>query len=162
MTTDRSEAHFLQMLATHQRLLHRVCRAYCPEAADRADMFQDIVLQLWRAWPTFRGDAKVSTWLFRVALYTAMAGNRRQRPASAPLDERIQAQPVPEKNDEQVEALYQALYELSDADKAFMLLFLEGYETDEIAALTGTTVNNTRVKLHRIREKIKAIVLKDK
>lgn len=157
MSDPKSE--FVQILLQHQQIVHKICRAYCPTVDARRDLFQEIALQLWRAYPTFRGDAKKSTWIYRVALNVAISDVRRSKPRSAPLTESLHQLPemeADEDTNEQIAALYRAIYTLSDLEKALVLLYFEDKSMEEIAGLTGITVGHVRVKMHRIREKLRA------
>lgn len=157
MSDTRSE--FVKILLQHQNILHKICRAYCPTALDRQDMFQEIALQLWRSYPTFRGEARESTWIYRVALNVAISSVRRAKPTTKPLTDLYGQLPDMQDTsepDEQLALLYQAIYTLTDLEKALVLLYFEDKSMDEIAELTGTSVGNVRVKMHRIREKLRA------
>jgi RNA polymerase sigma-70 factor (ECF subfamily) len=156
-------ADFLALIGDNQPLLLRVCRMYCPEAADRQDLYQDIVLQLWRAWPQYRpGAAKVSTWLYRVALNVAISDLRRRgrQPPPASLDpEAPLAAPPPEGPDaDELAQLYQAIERLSRVEKAFVLLYLEDRSYEEMADILGITQNNVRVKMHRVQDKLRQLL----
>lgn len=159
-----SESAFAQLLLRHQHLVHKICRAYCPAAQDRRDLFQEIALQLWRAYPRFRGDSKESTWLYRIALNVAISQVRRTRkPTTDALNEvtaHLAAQEPDEAAAAQSERLYKAIHTLSDVEKALVLLYFEEKTNDEIAELMGISVGHVRVKMHRIREKLKSILLK--
>ncbi len=150
---------FARMLVQHQQIVHKICRVYCPRVADRKDLFQEISIQLWRAYPSFRAEAKESTWVYRVALNVAISQARRNKQPLASLTEAVYHLPdlgPSEQDDEQLEALYKAIYTLSDVEKALVFLYFENKSMDEIAALSGITVGNVRVKMHRIREKLRA------
>lgn len=154
------DAEFVHLLLQHQNLVHKICRSYCPLAEDRRDLFQEIALQLWRAYPNFRSEAKESTWVYRIALNVAISGLRKTPPPTAQMAETFYQLSNPEQDTAaRVEQLYQAMYTLSDVEKALLLLYFEEKTTDEIAELTGFTSNNVRVKMHRIREKLKAKML---
>jgi len=156
-------ADFLAALHDYQPLVRRVCRLYCQDADDRQDLFQEIVLQLWRAWPRYvpQPDARLSTWLYRIALNVAISNlrQRTRRPAAVSVEgEAWQlAQPVESSlyEPEETAALYRAIDRLSDVDKAFVLLYLEDRPYDEIADILGITQNNVRVKMHRVQEKLR-------
>ena len=156
------KSEFIQMLLENQALVHKICRTFCPDKQDRQDLFQEIALQLWRAYPGFRGDSRGSTWMYRVALNVAIASGRRKRPQALELSERQLQLPAPENpdNSDRMEALYQAVYTLSDVEKAMVLLYFEEKSMEEIAALTGISVGNVRVKMHRIREKLRSQMMK--
>ncbi|MEO6758896.1 MAG: sigma-70 family RNA polymerase sigma factor, partial [Saprospiraceae bacterium] len=143
--------------------LHRVCRLYASGEEERRDLFQDIVAQLWRAWPGFRRESKPSTWMYQIALNTAISGLRqRQRHLrritwSPGLS--LLPQPGPENPyAEELPRLYLAISRLNDVEKAIALLYLDDLPYDEIAAITGITAGNARVKMNRIREKLRAML----
>lgn len=148
----------MALLTEHQRIVDNVCRAWTRTPHDRHDLFQDIVLQLWKAYPRFRGESKVTTWMYQVALHVAISGlrYRNRRQTTLPLGEHLQQIPestaAPHPDSERIQ---RALSLLSDPEKAIILLWMEDYDTTEIAEITGMTPGNIRVKLHRIREKIK-------
>ena len=161
-------ADFLAALHDYQPLIRRVARLYCQDADDRQDLFQEIVVQLWRAWPRYepRPDAKLSTWLYRIALNVAISNlrQRTRRPASVALDDdaaRHLAQPASESfyEPEETAALYRAIDQLSDVDKAFILLYLEDRPYEEMAEILGITQNNVRVKMHRVQERLRRLML---
>ena len=147
---------FVYLLATNQYIVHKICRAYCPVEEDRRDLFQEIALQLWRAYPQFKGDAKITTWIYRMSLNVAISGLRKTKDPPARISEAMHQIPDDRPpQEDRVEVLYQAMYVLSDVEKALLLLYFEDKTIDEIADLTGITTNNVRVKMHRIREKLK-------
>lgn len=143
----------------HQNMVHKICRAYCPQAQDRQDLFQEIALQLWRAFPNFKGASRESTWIYRIALNVAITHLRSKKSPVEQLSEsflQTTVAEISEQPDEQIEALYQAIYTLSDLEKALVLLFFEEKSMDEITAITGISAGNVRVKMHRIREKLRS------
>jgi RNA polymerase sigma-70 factor, ECF subfamily len=156
VTDPKSE--FVQMLMLHQQTVHKICRAYCPLSEDQRDLFQEITLQLWRAYPNFKGESKENTWIYRIALNVAISHIRRKKARTMTLTEAFQQVPEPPESfekQEQIDQLYQAIYTLSDLEKALVLLYFEDKSMDEIAGLTGISVGNVRVKMHRIREKLR-------
>lgn len=156
-------ADFTALIGEYQPLLLRVARMYCAGAADRQDLYQDIVLQLWRAWPQYRpGAAKVSTWLYRVALNVAVSDLRRRgrQPAARALDpEAPYAAPPPDGPDaDDLAQLYRAIERLSSVEKAFVLLYLEDRSYEEMADILGLTQNHVRVKMHRVQDKLRHLL----
>ncbi|MCC7244913.1 MAG: sigma-70 family RNA polymerase sigma factor [Saprospiraceae bacterium] len=147
---------FLQMLIEHQAILHKISRAYCLSTPDQADLMQEMALQLWRSWPSFRRESKVSTWVYRVALNVALTYHRQHRISTNAITQ--QHFQIPEQNEPdsaETERLYQAMQVLTEVEKAVLMLYFEDYSFDEIAAMSGLTLNNVRVKMHRIREKLR-------
>jgi RNA polymerase sigma factor (sigma-70 family) len=155
------EAQFVALLNQYRALLHKVVRVYAHSAADRDDLFQEIVLQLWRAYPSFEQRAKFSTWMYRIALNVAISGLRKRRIDTQTLDEGLLN--LPDLADESVEQreqltqLYAALEYLSDGDKALVLLYFEDLSYEEMAEVTGLTEGHLRVKMLRIRERLRHI-----
>ncbi len=136
---------------------------YADDADDRQDLFQEVVLQLWRAFPSFRGEAKITTWLYRVALNVAISDLRKKksRPAPDRLNEQLlnfKDDTVQAFQDENVQLLYKAIEHLSQVEKALVMLYLEEKSYDEIAEIMGITANNARVKMHRLQEKLRKIM----
>ena len=166
MAAAAPTADFVAVLHEHQPLLRRVARLYCQDADDRQDLFQEMVLQLWRAWPRYvpQPNAKLSTWLYRIALNVAISNlrQRTRRPAPMGLDgEALAVAQAPETGfdaDDRAQ-LYRAIALLSEVDKAFVLLYLEDRSYEEMADILGITQNNVRVKMHRVQEKLRALLI---
>jgi RNA polymerase sigma factor (sigma-70 family) len=157
------EQEFTRLLNTHPGILYKVCRLYAPTEADRQDLYQEIVLQLWRAFPQFRGEAKASTWLYRVALNTAIANFRRaqRRPAASTVpDEWLQQLPDLRDSaaDERHAQLYAAIAQLSAVEKALITLYLDDHSHAEIGAMLGLTASHVGVKLLRTRAKLAQLI----
>lgn len=152
-----AEKEFIALLNQHQRIIYKVCNLYLQSHADKEDLFQEVTLQAWKAYGNFRGDAKFSTWLYRVALNTAITFYRKEKKqfiystddipeiANGPYD------PIEEK----ILAMYAAISELSKIDKAIVMLYLEDYSYNEISEVLGITANNIAVKMNRIKIKLK-------
>ena len=156
-----SENAFLTAVNPNLGIVHRVCHAYFAyDPLEREDAFQDIMVQLWKSYPHFKGQSKFSTWMYTVALNTAIARLRRTRraPQVTELAESAAAAPDMEEQVGQqvaVQRLYAAINTLGDIDKAIILLHLEDYAYDEIAAITGLSRTNVSVRLVRIRRALK-------
>jgi RNA polymerase sigma-70 factor (ECF subfamily) len=154
------KTQFLEMLEQHQKLIHRICRIYRDSPEDREDLFQEIVYQLWKSFPKFENRAKVSTWIYRVGLNTAIASFRKpQLPVAGNL-ESIKPQAAERQNqeEEQMEAMFIAIRKLPDGDKALVSLYLEDLPYREIACITGISENLVGVRLNRIKEKIRKLI----
>lgn len=151
---------FLKIIDEHQNIIYKVCRLYRDKKEDQEDLFQDIVLQLWKAFPDFRNESKISTWMYRIALNTAIAVFRKN---TLPLDykENIPEKFHPaEKNNisENEERMFEAMRRLNDAEKAIISLYLEDYSHREIAVIVGITENYVGVRINRIKNKLKSIL----
>jgi RNA polymerase sigma-70 factor (ECF subfamily) len=126
--------------------------------SDREDLFQEITLQAWKAYGNFRGDAKFSTWLYRVALNTAITFFRKEKKKPEIFNADILPEQTEEQDtviEEQVKAMYAAIGDLSKIDKAIIMLYLEDYSYAEIGEMMGITANNVAVKMSRIKIKLK-------
>jgi len=151
------EAVFLALISEHQGIIHKVCRLYRDIREDREDLFQEITFQLWKSHQTFKNESKISTWIYRIALNTAIASFRKKKHAieySSFLPDLADEQPDEELAIRQ-ERLFNALKRLNDADKAIITLYLEDLSYQQIAEITGISENNVGVKLNRIKIKIK-------
>ncbi len=152
------EAQFLRLIDQHQGIIHKICRLYRDTREDREDLFQEIVFQLWRSRAGFRGEAQFSTWLYRVALSTAITLYRKRKPSITYTADVPDRQETAQEPDEQREQLFRALKQLGDADKALITLYLEGLTYQEMAAITGLTETNIGTKLNRIKKSIQQLI----
>jgi len=156
------EKDFIETIETHRGIIYKVCKMYCPLDEDCDDLYQDIVAQLWRAWRGFRGEAKISTWIYRIALNTAISGFRKQK--RNPLNQSVSTDDLSlshtdnRAQKEDIELLHMAIGRLTEVEKGMVMLYLDEISYEEIAAIMGITQNNVRVKMLRIREKLKKIM----
>jgi RNA polymerase sigma-70 factor (ECF subfamily) len=157
---------FIRLVSEHRGMLYKVCRLYCFTEADRPDLFQEIVFQLWRSYPSFRGEARISTWLYRIALNTAISGLRKKQSLIRTVDpERLPTElqdiQYSAEKEEQVRLLYTAIEQLSEVERALTMLYLEDRSYQEMEEILGISQNNLRVKMNRIREKLRKITQAD-
>ena len=143
-----------------------MCSIYCDTLEDREDLFQEVVAQLWRSYPTFRSESKVSTWMYRVALNTAITHFKKskRRPDKGQYDNsllQIEDDCYDETFDEQVKLLHSAIAKLTGIEKSIILLYLEDKPYEEIAEIIGITQNYVRVKMNRIKGKLKKLMGED-
>jgi RNA polymerase sigma-70 factor, ECF subfamily len=155
MRDDEQQRVFDGWLKNHQGLFFKVVRAYAFTLPDQEDLFQEIATQVWRSVPGFRGDAAVTTWIYRVALNTSIAWTqkeRRHRAGKQALDgvEPAILQPSPEA-DSRVDWLYEQIRQLNEVDRSLTLLLLDGFSYKEMAAMLGITENYVGVKINRIK-----------
>lgn len=154
-----SQDHFVSLLKTHQNIVHKVCNLYMDRHSEREDLFQEITLQAWKAFSSFRGDAKFSTWLYRVALNTAITFYRKEKRSPQIYTSDLLPESVSEDGldpiEIQLKAMYAAIGELSKIDKAIVMLYLEDYPYQDIGEMMGITANNVAVKMNRIKTKLK-------
>lgn len=154
------EAEFLHMVEKHQGIIYKVCRMYRDRREEQEDLFQEIVLQLWKSFPDFRKESKASTWMYRIALNTAIAVFRKNKPNIEFKDEMPKKHSWYEHQEasENEERLFDAIRSLNKAERALIALYLEDYPYKEIAAILGITENYVGVKMSRIKEKLKTIL----
>lgn len=143
--------------------MHKICRIYTNDQAAHNDLFQEITIQLWKAYPKFRGDAKFSTWMYRVALNTAITLYRKKKRGIQTTDYdsvhfRIQAEEYDHESEQQLKLLYNAVKELNDIEKALVFLYLEDKNYKEISETMGISEVNARVKMNRVKTKLKNIL----
>ncbi len=153
-----SEQEFITAISTNQNIIHKVCNLYMHTAEGREDLFQEILLNAWKGVKNFKGNSKFSTWLYRVALNTAITFYRKEKRTieTSALESPADALPDhPVHDDASMSAMYKAIAELSDIDKAIVMLYLEDYDYQEIGDIMGITANNTAVKMNRIKTKLK-------
>ena len=154
------EKEFVQIISQNQGIIHKVCSIYCDSEEDRRDLFQEILVQLWKSFPSFRSEAKFSTWMYRVALNTAITSFKKtkRQPDQSGIALEIFQVPVEEydhETEEQIKLLHRAIANLSGVEKSIILLYLENKKYEEIAEITGITQNYVRVKMNRIKKKLK-------
>ena len=154
---------FVKKLEKNQNIVHKICTFYTNNPHDHKDLFQEITIQLWRAYPSFRGDSKFSTWMYRVALNTAITLYRKSKRSIKTQDYekisfKIEYEDYNPTADKQVKLLYEAVKQLNSIDKALVFLYLEEKTYEEIADTLGITNVNARVRMSRIKDKLKRIV----
>jgi RNA polymerase sigma-70 factor (ECF subfamily) len=157
------EKEFLQIITENQGIIHKVCSIYCDLEEDRRDLFQEILVQLWKSYPSFRSESKFSTWMYRVALNTAITSfkkDKRQPDKTGVSYENMQlAEELYDSGvEDQIKMLNQAVSNLTGIEKSIILLFLEDKKYEEIAEITGITQNYVRVKMNRIKKKLKLLM----
>lgn len=159
MNTGITEDGFLQLIQQNKGIIQKVCGLYGRSLQDRQDLYQEIVIQLWKSFPRYRGEAKISTWMYRVALNTAISDFRKQKRSIVSVS--LHKTPVRdhvEETDpavEQWQTLRQAIDGLSEIEKAVVMLYLEDRSYEEMEDVLGVSQATLRVKMNRIKEKLK-------
>jgi RNA polymerase sigma factor (sigma-70 family) len=157
------EKEFLEIIRITQGIIHKVSSIYCDNEEDRRDLFQEILAQLWKSFPGFRQESKFSTWMYRVALNTAITSFKKTH--RQPVINRLSGESYQIADDtssqethESIILLKQAISKLTGVEKSIILLFLENKSYEEIAEITGITQNYVRVKMNRIKSKLKGFM----
>lgn len=146
---------FIDILLQNKRIIYKVCFMYANDNDDINDLYQDVVLNLWKAWPSFKGNSSVSTWIYRVALNTCITGFRKKKNYDyVPLKQDIDILDDCE-HDEFLKQMYLLIHRLDSVDKMYIMLWLDEKNYDEIAEIVGVSRNNVAIRLHRIKEKLK-------
>ena len=155
------ETKFLDDINANLGIIYKVCNIYSdPKSEEREDLFQEILYQLWKSYSHFKGFSKFSTWMYRVALNTAMMHSQHKKHNLETTGLELSHEQIEESveqfhQDEKIQQLYKAISTLSKVDKAIILLFLEEHSYEEIASLTGLTKSNVSVRLVRIKRELK-------
>lgn len=162
---DQKEIRFKQIIEENSHRINSICRYYCPNGENRKDMYQEILVNIWKSLDKFRGDAAMSTWIYRIAVNTSLSfTGKTYRNLSLHIDKDPQSMNILLDDDEleqkirteqHLELLETQLNQLSIIDKALITLLLEGLTMREIADVIGLTEPNVKVKIHRIKEQLK-------
>ncbi len=162
MNKEQQE-NFVALLEENQNIVHKICRLYTNDRDHHNDLFQEVTIQLYRAFPKFRGDSKFSTWMYRVALNTAITLYRKskRRVQTQDFDSvmfKISSEEYDDTEEQQLGLMYKAIKQLNDVDKALVFLYLENKDYREISETLGITEVNARVKMNRVKTKLKKIL----
>lgn len=151
---------FQDFLDQNHRVITKVCRIYTDTREDFNDYYQECIVQLWRSFETFRGDSKVSTWVYRVCLNVCLSQLRRKKKNVFNTEADI-----PDRSDdkdsameERLELLYKAIKLLRESDRAIVLLYLEEKSYKEMADILGLTVTNVGAKVNRVKAQLKKLI----
>jgi len=159
---NNRETAFLQLMEAHKGIIHKISKMYMDNGEDQQDLFQEIIYQLWKSYDSFNNRSKFSTWMYRVALNTAVVFLRKEsrKISSTPqLPEHLPAEESPAAMKElQLAHFYRAVQKLDNIEKALVFYHLENYAHKEIAESLGISEVNARVKLNRAKTKLKAII----
>jgi RNA polymerase sigma-70 factor (ECF subfamily) len=157
------EHKFIVEFEQNQNIIHKVCRIYTSNQDAHNDLFQEIAIQLWKAYPKFRGESKLSTWMYRIGLNTAITLYRKSKRSIVTQDfdtvlYKIESTSYDDTEEEQLKLMYKAIHQLSDIDKALIFLYLEEINYREIAETMGISEVNARVRMNRIKTRLKTIL----
>jgi RNA polymerase sigma-70 factor (ECF subfamily) len=155
-----SQTVFLEQVRNNQGVIYKLVGLYAADSEEKKDLYQEILLQAWKAWPSFRGDAKFSTWLYRVCLNTIFTIKRKS--SAVEYRESLESVAPAVKNlseaGQDAQRLYKAIRQLPETDRAIISMHLDGYENGEVADMFGISTNHVAVKLHRIRQQLANIL----
>ena len=164
MQQQETEKQFVRHIKENELLIYKVCRIYTNTAADKEDLFQEIVIQLWNAYPKFRGDSKFSTWLYRVAINTAITGLRKKKNFIESREPAELPESTSDENEDEGQKwqqLHTAIGQLSEIEKAIVMLYMEERSYEEMEEILGINQGTLRVKMNRIKEKLRQLTKKN-
>ncbi|WP_373056343.1 RNA polymerase sigma factor [Zunongwangia sp. H14] len=156
----KKKEHFTRAIAENEGLIYKVTLLYTENLQDREDLYQEIVFQLWKSYDSFNEFSKLSTWMYRVAMNTAIYNLKKKKRAIGtitlgPIVERV-AVHKDNSEEEKLKLLNDQIQKLNLLEKGIILLYLEGKSHDEIAEIIGITKSNVGTKISRIKEKLKS------
>lgn len=151
---------FLKLLDEHHGIVHHICSLYTDNKEDHNDLFQEVVLQLWKSFKSFHYQSKFSTWLYRVALNTAISQLRKNRKINYTTleDATFVSEEITENLDDEIQFMYRSIRSLSKIDRAITMLYLEEQSYDEIAEILGITASNVGVRINRVKAKLEKMM----
>ncbi len=162
--TDK-EIAFVNAIKDNEGIIYKIARMYTNSSDDVNDLYQDIVYQLWRYFDTFKGDSKISTWIYRVAMNTSITQWRKEKRKGQKVDiEHLflkQHESYDGQFEERLDIVYTHIKQLNHIEKGLMLLLLEGKKYEEIAEVTGFTSSNVGTRISRIKQKLKKQITKN-
>lgn len=152
--TTESDTQFLEMIRQNEGIIYKVTSFYTDKDHPISDLYQEVVLNLWKAFPSFRGESKYSTWIYRIALNTCVSFYRRSKNNVTYVDISMDIPEIQE-TDDQIQELYRLINRLGKIERALVLLYLDDKSYKEISEITGLSVTNVATKLSRIKDKLK-------
>jgi RNA polymerase sigma-70 factor, ECF subfamily len=159
MTNDKRKEQFVSDFEKNIGIILKISRAYTNTTHDREDLINDIALELWKSYPKFNGDSKISTWFYRIALNVSMNYKRKKKPNLMFFHEvnqiKVSEWLDKEEDNEQIDLLYECIDNLNEFNKAIIILYLDGNSHDEISMITGISKTNVGTRISRIKEQLK-------
>lgn len=151
------ERLFSEYVRAHDAMIRRICLGYARTDQDLEDLYQDVLVNIWRGLPNFRSDSSVKTWIYRITLNTCVSTIRlRSRTVKgAPLDNVIEMADDSQESRVAIKELYECISTLHPLDKAVVMLWLDEYSYDEIAEISGLNRNNVATRIHRAKDKLR-------
>ena len=157
------EKEFLEKIEKHKGVIFKISKMYMDHLDDQKDLFQEITFQVWKAYPTFEGKSQFSTWLYKVALNTAIVFLKSEEKRNFIKNDEVEnfkivADDYDDDQEKKLATMYKAIQQLNEIDKALIFYYLQDYSGKEIAENMGITEVNARVKLNRAKEKLKQLI----
>ena len=157
------EKKFLEKIEKHKGVIFKISKMYMDDFDDQKDLFQEITYQVWKAYPTFEGRSEFSTWLYRIALNTAILFLKSEKRRSFIQNNevnnfKINQDEYDDEDEQKLKKMYEAINQLNAIDKALIFYYLENYSGKQIAEQMGISEVNARVKMNRAKEKLKQLI----
>lgn len=157
------EKEFLEKIEKHKGVIFKISKMYMDDFDDQKDLFQEITFQVWKAFPTFEGRSEFSTWLYRIALNTAILFLKSEKRRSFIQNNevsnfKINQEEYDDEDEQKLKKMYEAINQLNAIDKALIFYYLENYSGNQIAEQMGISEVNARVKMNRAKEKLKQLI----
>ena len=147
---------FEQIVQENKSTIYTVCYMFSKDNDEINDLFQEVLINLWKGFPSFQGKSNVSTWIWRVAFNTCISQDRKKKSSKTlPLSVDINLFEDKDEDTKQIQMLYKRIHALKPFDRAIVLLWLEGVTYEEIGEIVGITAKNVSVRLYRIKEELK-------
>jgi len=152
---ENVEQEFLSVIREYERVIYKVCYLYTTPNATLNDLYQEVVLNIWKAFPKFRRECKISTWIYRIALNTCISFIRKEKniPEIVTLTQEADRSEEDDETQTMLQQLYRMINRLGQLEKSIILLYLEEKSYEDISEITGLTVTNVATKLNRQTEK---------
>lgn len=160
----QKQQNFIKLIKENEGIIYKITLVYAFNEEDQKDLYQEIVYQLWKSFDSFRGGSKISTWMYRIALNTSITRLKKEKrngdrvSFDSELLEKIDQ--IDTIMEDRIKLLYSHIKQLNTVEKGVILLYLEGKNYDEIAAITGFTSSNVGTRLNRIKKKLKSQIKK--
>ena len=160
---ENVEQEFLSVIREYERVIYKVCYLYTTPNATLNDLYQEVELNIWKAFPKFRRECKISTWLYRIALNTCISFIRKEKniPEIFTLTQEADCSEEGDETQAMLQQLYRMINRLGQLEKSIILLYLEEKSYEDISEITGLTVTNVATKLNRIKDKLKKMNKED-
>lgn len=158
MSNNTHEQNFVRLVQENEQIIYKVCSFYVSDTFSLADLYQEVVYNLWRGFPKFRKESAPGTWIYRVALNTCISGMRKEKKhpkSDYPIENLCDRLIEQDSMDENIREMYRMINRLKTLEKVVVLLYLEEKSYQEIADITGLTLSNVATKLKRAKEKLR-------
>jgi len=161
----QKETEFIRVIQENEGVIFKITTMYTDNRDDQKDLYQDVVYQLWKSFDSFRAESKISTWMYRIALNTALTRLRKSKRMGNQISmDRVVMQQTENYDPEfevRLKVLYSHIKKLNVLERGLMLLLLEGKKYDEIAEITGLSSSNVGTRISRIKQKLKKKIVKN-